>query len=86
MLLDLKKDCSYREIALSLLERVAEKLAMERFRIYQLEEFMAEITRNFPTRQRDASKHIPEFIRQHDLLSRAVRDELLQDIITVIFS
>ncbi|MCG8513496.1 MAG: patatin-like phospholipase family protein [Halanaerobiales bacterium] len=86
VLLDLKRDCSYREIALSLLERVAEKLAMERFRIYQLEEFMAEIIRNFPTRQQDASKHIPEFIRQHDLLSRAVRDELLQDIITVIFS
>ena len=86
VLLDLKRDCSYREIALSLLERAAEKFDMERFRIYQLEEFMAEITRNFPTRQRDASKHIPEFIRQHDLLSRAVRDELLQDIMTVIFS
>lgn len=86
-LMDLDKECNYEEIVIALLERAAQKINLNRFQIYSTTDFMEKIKQKYKENQNNfTGSNIPDFIRQNDLLSRAVKDEVIEDIINVIFS
>ncbi|OCL28513.1 hypothetical protein U472_01090 [Orenia metallireducens] len=86
VLLDLDEQSNYEDILLSLLEFIAEKIDIERFKVYNLDDFIKQIKEAFPENKILESNNIPSFIKDNKLLSRTVKDALLEDIITVIFN
>jgi NTE family protein len=84
VLLDLDKQSNYEDILLSLLEFIAEKIDIERFKVYDLDDFIKQIKKAFPENKTLESNNIPNFIKDNKLLSRTVKDALLEDIITII--
>jgi NTE family protein len=86
VLLDLDEQSNYEDILLSLLEFIAEKIDIERFKVYNLDDFIKQIKEAFPENKTLESNNIPSFIKDNKLLSRTVKDALLEDIITVIFN
>jgi len=86
VLLDLDQQSNYEDILLSLLEFIAEKIDIERFKVYDLDDFVKQIKKTFPENKTLESNNIPSFIKDNKLLSRTVKDELLEDIITVILN
>ena len=86
VLLDLDKQSTYEDILLSLLEFIAEKIDIERFKVYDLDDFIKQIKKAFPENKTLESNNIPSFIKDNKLLSRTVKDALLEDIITIILN
>lgn len=86
VLLDLDKQSNYEDILLSLLEFIAEKIDIERFKVYDLDNFIKQIKKAFPENKTLESNNIPNFIKDNKLLSRTVKDALLEDIITIILN
>jgi NTE family protein len=86
VLLDLDKQSNYEDILLSLLEFIAEKIDIERFKVYDLDDFIKQIKKAFPENKTLESNNIPNFIKDNKLLSRTVKDALLEDIITIILN
>ncbi|MFP4661818.1 MAG: patatin-like phospholipase family protein [Halanaerobiales bacterium] len=86
VLLDVEDECDYEEIVIALLEYAAKAFEIDRFKIYRFEEFVEEISNNYYKHQELESKNIPGFVRQSDLLSQIVSDQILHDIIDVIFN
>ncbi len=82
-LLGVDTEDGYGEIVLSLLEVAAEKLDIERFKVYYLDHFVEEIKSSWKKKSLLETDKIPNFIRKNDLLSRAVSQEILSDIIDV---
>lgn len=84
-LFNLDNNYSYQDILILLLEYVAAKYGIERFEIYQLDYFINKIMRE-QERQKMFKRNIPGFIINNDLLSKAVKEEILDNIVDVIFA
>lgn len=90
-LLDIEQNSTYEDIVIALMEKAAEKKEIKRFKVHSIEDFFQEITKHY---QRDPQKGltrnipsgIPRFIRQYDLLSRAIKEEIITDILGIIFA
>ncbi|MFW6022366.1 MAG: patatin-like phospholipase family protein [Halanaerobiaceae bacterium] len=86
VLLDVDKECDYEDIVLGLMEYAAEKLDIERFKIYKFDDFVREISDKQKRKEDLETSNIPGFVLHNDLLSRAVKEQILNDIIRVIFA
>lgn len=86
VLLDVEDDCDYEDIVIALLEYAAQGLDIDRFKIYSFDEFVDEISKKHEDSQELESKKIPGFVKQSDLLSRTVSEQILNDVVDVIFS
>ncbi len=85
-LLDIAPDFTYEDIVVSLLEKAAEEKGFERFKIYSFEGFYQEIGSNYKGDQlKRIPSVIPRFIRQYDLLSRPIKEEMVVEILSIIF-
>jgi len=84
-LLGLPPNVTYEDIAVGLLEKIAEECGVERFRIYNIREFYSEITERYKYQEDDFIKEIPGFLRGKDLLARFVRERIIGIIANVLF-
>ncbi len=84
-LLGLSVNCTYGDVAVGLMERVAEKVGLERFRIYTYNEFLQAIARNYVFYDDGFIKEIPAFLRNKDLITRLTREKIIGSIANLIF-
>lgn len=85
-LLGLPSSASYEDIAVGLLEKIAEECRLERFRIYNISELYSEITGKYKYNEDDFIREIPGFLRGTELLARFVKERIIGIIANVLFS
>ncbi len=85
-LLDKGQKSSYQEVVIALLEKAAAVADLGFFRIYTPDELIEEIRAKYPVYRVDSLDKYPGFIRNNDILSLTVRDELLKNILAIIFT
>lgn len=83
LLLNLNKKSSYEDISVAILELLAQEQNLERFKIYSFHNFITEIRKGYSSRKSESSthSHLPQFVRQSDVLSRAVKDRIAREIV-----
>lgn len=85
-LLDLKKESSYEELVIAILEIIAVGHNMDRFRIYSWDDFLGEIRKGFNNKPKtEEIFHLPLFLRQNAVLSSAAKDRIVREIIHELF-
>lgn len=88
LLLDLDKESSYEELVIAILELVAADNQVERFKIYTFNDFLAEIKtslRGGRIVKGEEYFRLPAFVRQSDVLSRAVKDRIVREMVKELF-
>lgn len=85
VLLELEETVGYRELLLAALEVLAAKLEIEPYQIYEFNEFVRKIEKRYQTGMELDFREIPDFLKQNELLSRAVRDDLALELISTLF-
>lgn len=88
ILLGFDKNNSYEEVVIAILEVMAMNIKMERFRVYSFKGFLAEIKKGYVNKKppkRNDLINLPSFVRQSDVLSRAVKDRVAEEIIQELF-
>ncbi|GAA0180792.1 patatin-like phospholipase family protein [Clostridium sediminicola] len=83
-LLDLDKERDYEDICIELCEIIALELEMERFKIYELGDFLEELYTKFQSNNKEYKSSIPKFIKTNSILSKVVKDEVLKEIVIVL--
>lgn len=83
-LMDIGQDENYEDIMIKLYERLASKQKIERFKIYDYEEFKTEIYNDFNNMRILKTDKIPKIMKNNDLLIKAVKDEILDEVAGVI--
>lgn len=84
--LEIRENCDYQDIMIRLVECVAEKFEeIERFRIYDADEFINIVVNQFRKAPIRVEKKIPAFMSQIKLLSLAFKDDLIISIFREIF-
>lgn len=84
-LLGLSAGNHYEDLAIGLMESVAERKGLDRFKIYEFDEFRDESTNNYENYEDDFIKEIPAFLRSNDLINRLTREKIIGSIANVIF-
>jgi NTE family protein len=89
LLLDLPKESSYEDLVIAILELVASDNKVERFKIYTFNEFLGVIRQNCQRgrilKEQENFK-LPVFVKQSDILSRAVKDKVVREMINELFA
>lgn len=88
VLLDLKRESTYEDIVIAILELFAEESAIERFKIYRLNVFMQDIREaavKANAAKAEGPIRLPGFVRQSDVLSRAVREKMAREIVNDLY-
>lgn len=84
-ILDMKGRADYEDICIRLAEGIAEKLKIERFKIYNSLEFLNLTIDEFQKSPIESARNLPSFIKHNKILSLAVKDDLLVEIFTELF-
>jgi len=85
-ILNISGDTTYEELSLGLLENLAESVGVERFRIYNIEEFISEIAEKYKNLTGNTSaKDKPGFIRRIEFLSGRARHRIINSLAGEIF-
>ncbi len=85
-IMEMKENSDYQDIIIRLVESVAERYPeIERFKIYDADEFIQIVVNQFRKSPIRPVKKIPSFMRQIKLLSLAVKNDLLLRIFREIF-
>lgn len=85
-LLDLRKESSYEEMAIAILEVLAAENQMERFKLYSWEEFLGELRKIFYNKTKaNELLRLPVFLRQNAVLSNTAKDRIIREIIHELF-
>lgn len=84
-LLELEETVGYRELLVAALEVLAAKLDIEPYEIYDFDEFIRKIEKRYQSGMELDFRELPDFLKQNELLSRAVRDDLALELISILF-
>lgn len=79
-ILDMKGRADYEDVCIRLAERIAEKLGIERFKIYGTLEFLNLTIETLKNNPIPFTKNVPKFIKQNKILSIAVKEDLIVEI------
>lgn len=88
-LFDLGKESSYEDLAVAVLEFLASEYGVERFKIYSFAELLEEVRKKYL--EKPLSKiieelpRLPAFVRQSEVLSKAVRDRVIRELVGELF-
>ncbi|SHJ66042.1 patatin-like phospholipase family protein [Paramaledivibacter caminithermalis] len=85
-LLNIGRDGGYEDIILAIYERIAERYRIEKFRLYNFENFEDEVLSKYRPYRGNVSKMIPRLFKQSDLLMKTVKDDILDEITDVLFN
>lgn len=83
-LMDIDASENYEDIVLRLYERLAKKQKLERFKIYNYDDLKDSIYDDFGKMRIVRTDKIPSIIKKNDLLVKAVKDELLDEVAGVV--
>lgn len=81
-LLGIDRNSGYEDISVLLLETLAHKYELERFRFYKFEEFLAEIQEKSKTERAQFAKNIPAFIKKNELLAKAIKGNIVEEVMS----
>lgn len=87
-LLDLKKENSYEELTIALLEFMALENKMERFKIYSFSEFLDTVRSICTTSSCLSTRegiHLPAFVKQSGVLPRPLKELILREFAAQLF-
>lgn len=84
-LLKLDKDIGYEELLIALLEEIAKKCELEKFKIYNYDDFYSEVIGRYESLKRRPRNKIPRFIKQNEILSKAAKESIIAEIVYEIF-
>lgn len=84
-ILDMKGMADYEDILIRLTERIAEKLKIERFKIYNTMDFLNMTVEIFQKNPIRFTKNVPAFIKHNKILSLAVKDDLAVEVFSELF-
>ncbi len=84
-ILDMKGKNDYQDICIRFFERIAERYQVERFKIYEAEDFTKLTIERFRENPTVFIKNVPNFIKQNRILSLAVKDDLIVEIFAELF-
>lgn len=85
-LLELDKNIEYEELVIALVEEMAKKCEIERFKIYNYDDFYNMTIESYNMYKRIPKNRIPNFIKQNEILSKAAKEPILEEVIFAIFS
>ncbi len=85
VILDMKGRADYEDICIRLAETIAEKLGIERFKIYNTLEFLNLVIDEFKKNPIKFTKSIPAFVKHNKLLSLAVKEDLIVEVFSELF-
>ncbi len=85
-MLSLDKNCSYEELLIYLLEKKAENLNVERFKIYSFEELLTKVEDKKIVKAKEEAGKLDKLIEKVDILPILNKDEALLDISDIMFS
>ncbi len=88
ILLDFEKNSSYEEVVIAILEVLAMNIKVERFKVYSFKEFLLELKKGYSNKKplkRNDLINLPSFVIQSDVLSRAVKDRVAEELIQELF-
>lgn len=89
LLLDLEKESSYEELVVAILEIIALDNKVERFKTYSFAGFLEEIKKSLKDSNKilkdEENYRLPAFIRQSDVLSRAVKERIVREMVKELF-
>lgn len=84
-LLGLNKDIGYEELVIALVEEIAEKCEIERFRTYSFDDFYSRTIKSYDLYKQEPVNKIPKFIKQNEILSLAAKEPIVEEIVFEIF-
>lgn len=84
-LLKLDKDTGYEELVIALVEEIAKKCKLDKFRIYEYDELYNKAIEGYEDFKGKPRYKIPRFIKQNELLSRAAKEPIIDEIVFEIF-
>lgn len=84
-ILDMKGRADYEDISIRLAERIAEKLNIERFKIYDTMDFLKITLEEFQKNPVHFTKNVPAFVKHNKILSLAVKEDLIVELFTELF-
>jgi len=81
-ILDMKGNNDYEDIIIRLVERIAQRYDIERFKIYSTKDFFDLTVEKFIDNPLTITQNIPSFIKRNKILSLAVKEDLIAEIFT----
>ncbi|MDF2949008.1 MAG: hypothetical protein K0R07_1034 [Sedimentibacter sp.] len=84
-ILDMKGRADYEDISIRLAERIAEKLNIERFKIYNSIDFLNLAIGEFQKNPVSFTKNVPAFVKHNKILSIAVKEDIIVELFTELF-
>lgn len=85
-IISIDDDCGYEELLIYLLEKKAENLNIERFKIYTFEELVSEVENETIRKEREENSKLDKLIEKVEILPIINKDEAILDIADIIFS
>lgn len=85
-LLNLPAKASYEDVAVGLLESIAESLSIEKYRFYTVEELHDAVLQKHLVKNEEFIRESPGFLGSRELLPKAVRGKLLKGIANELFT
>jgi len=79
-LIDINKECSYRELLVYLLEKIAEEIEINRFKIYSFEELHKKVKKNYNKKDNHLKNKLPNFFQASGFLPKKLKKELIIEI------
>ncbi len=84
-LLKLEKTISYEELVIALVEEIASKCELERFKIYNYDDFYSKAIEEYDIYKQKPKNKIPKFIKKNEILSLAAKEPIIEEIVFEIF-
>jgi len=84
-LMEIGQEGSYEDITIAMLEKLAEKVEINRFKIYTFEELHKKVKKDYKKEETSLRKKLPEFFQTSSLLPKQLREDLVLDIAEDIF-
>ncbi len=84
-LLEIGQKGSYEDILIALLEKLAEKVEINRFKIYTFEELQKKVIKDYKKEETSLREKLPEFFQTSSLLPKQLREDLVINIAEDIF-
>ncbi|WP_026894044.1 patatin-like phospholipase family protein [Clostridiisalibacter paucivorans] len=84
-ILDIDENMGYSDIVINIWELMAERIEVDRFRIYNAKDFLNIIKKSRFENKRNNKLNIPEFIRKNDFFTKVAKDRIIDEILSVLF-
>ncbi len=82
-----KENANYEDIIIMFYEELLKDSSLERFKTYDFDRFTDNVLNEYlPNKKSRVIKNIPKFIKQNDILSKAIKKDIISEVANVIFN